>query len=595
MLVQKDFVFFQKIYSLISPYGLKSLFAVFAVSFLQALTQFISVAAIFPFLSLVANPQIISESHLGTIVTDLLPGWGYQEILIATGVALIVALFAANAVSLFGEYYRARFTWRFTHWLRMQMLSQISARAYSWFAQQNSAILIKKISQDINQFSGSVLSPLIDSTARLLTSLFLLIGMLWIEPLLVSITAAILLLVYVVSFFGLTTVRKKISEQLKTAWRGVFKHATQYFTGIKVIRTNNAERFFKQEIENHSQKQSQLQKWLPVIANAPRYLIEPIVFSIIILFVLINLVEQKDLMALLPSLGFLALAGYRLLPAVQMIYSQLSNLSSMKFVLEEVYEEFHAAELHSNKNNHSLAQGNKEDTHLSFNNAITLDNISFSYPDTDKQILKKVSCTIPFNHSVAFIGETGSGKSTLIDIILGLQLPSSGAILIDNKPLIDAVTIQAWQSQIGYVPQEIFLIDDTICKNIAFGVEKAHINDEKVRKAATMAQLQSFIEQDLKDQYDTLVGERGIRLSGGQRQRIALARALYHNPKVLILDEATSALDNETEASFMEVIYNLTHDLTIIMVAHRLSSLKKCNKIFCLEHGQLSENHTIQE
>ncbi len=579
---------FKKIYQLVRPYGAKSILVVFFVSLLQALTQFVSVAAIFPFLSLATNPAAITEQAYLAPIVLLLPTWTHQDFLLATGFIFIGMLLLANAINLFAEYYRARFTWNFAHWLRMKLIEQISSRPYHWFAQQNSAVLIKKVSQDINQFVGGILNPIIDSSARLLTSMLLMLGIIWLEPLLALILGLVLVVFYSIFLLFFSKISKKISDKLKKAWRSVFQNATQYFTGIKVIRVNNVESAFKTYIEKGSRTQSTWQKWIPVIANGPRYLIEPMIFSVIILFLVINVIQGKDLSAIIPTLGFIALAGYRLLPSLQMLYSQISNLRNMRFILEEIYEEFHSAE-------HYQPSKDLVTACLPFDKNITLENLSYCYPGADKLVLKQINCQIQFNQSVAFVGETGSGKSTLIDIILGLQMPTSGQVLIDGKPLIHKKDIKSWQNNIGYVPQEIFLIDDTIAKNIAFGFAEAEINADAVKDAAQKAQIYDFIENELRDKYETIVGERGVRLSGGQRQRIALARALYRKPKVLVLDEATSALDNETEAKFMEVIYNLSYQLTIIMVAHRLSSLKQCDKIFCLQQGKLSENHTIQE
>lgn len=444
------------------------------------------------------------------------------------------------------------------------------------------------------QFIDGILGPIVDGTSRLLITVLLLATILVVETKIALSITVVLAAIYLLIFVLLNKFRTNLSAALKMHWRGEFHHIGQFFTGIKPIRVNGVAPEFLRRIEYHSREQSRMQAWQPVIANGPRYLVEPVVASLMILIILQSIIRGQDTAGLLPSLGLVAMAGYRLLPAVQMLYSQLSNIQTMRYALEEVYDEFRTAE----EEGEGTANADKVSsvaTHktgnsgsnipLKFQSEIVLKDISFIYQNSEQAVLKNLSVTIPKNTSVAFIGETGSGKSTLIDLILGLHRPTSGQILIDGQPLDSEGKINAWQRLIGYVPQDIFLTDDTIAHNIAFGIPDEKRDDERMREVVAMAQLQTFIEQELPEGYDTMVGERGIRLSGGQRQRIALARALYHRPQVLILDEATSALDNETEKRFMDVIYSLADELTILMVAHRLSTVENSQNLIKLEKG----------
>ncbi len=279
------------------------------------------------------------------------------------------------------------------------------------------------------------------------------------------------------------------------------------------------------------------------------------------------------------------MAGYKLLPAVQMLYSQLSTLQTSRYVLDEIYDEFREAE--EGKAEVSVGRQNvvRANT-LPFKKSIKLQDISFTYQSGQKEVLKNVNLAIQRNTSIAFIGETGSGKSTLVDLILGLHQPTKGEILVDDVAIDTKEKIRLWQDKIGYVPQDIFLADDTIALNIAFGIPDEDIKHDRIREVAAMAQIADFIEKELPKKYQTEVGERGVRLSGGQRQRIALARALYHEPEMLLLDEATSALDNETEERFMEIIYGLVGKYTVIMVAHRLSTIQRADVHFLVEQGK---------
>jgi ABC-type multidrug transport system fused ATPase/permease subunit len=284
--------------------------------------------------------------------------------------------------------------------------------------------------------------------------------------------------------------------------------------------------------------------------------------------------------SLLPVLGLYALAALKLKPATNQIYSALSYLKfgapSLKLILTEL-QRVESQEVHSLENNHER---------LKFKSALTLHNLSFKY-DTSHLILKDIDMTIRAKTTVGIIGKTGAGKSTLIDLILGLLHPTSGEVLVDGEVLTKE-NVRSWQNAIGYVPQTIFLSDDTIANNIAFGIPREAIDQEQVIKVAKMAQIDSFIET-LENGYHTEVGERGVRLSGGQRQRLGIARALYHKPDLLLLDEATSALDTQTEKALMESIDNMHGDITIVMIAHRLNTVEKCDMIIHLEDGRLKE------
>jgi ABC-type multidrug transport system fused ATPase/permease subunit len=277
----------------------------------------------------------------------------------------------------------------------------------------------------------------------------------------------------------------------------------------------------------------------------------------------------------------MAVAGYRLLPSLQLLYAQVTQFTSMRYSLDEVFEEFVAAERDEKS---CIVEVSAEKSRLvEWQGAITLDKVSFIYPGADRPVLDRFSVTIQKNTFIGFIGPTGSGKSTLIDLLLGLHRPTSGRVLIDGQPLTSEL-IPSWQATIGYVPQDIFLIDDTIARNIALGVPDNEIDSVRLREVCNMAQILDFIEVELRDGFQTSVGERGVRLSGGERQRLGLARALYHRPSLLLLDEATSALDTVTEARLIEALRKLSGKLTIVAVAHRLSTVAGCDKLVDLSN-----------
>jgi len=287
----------------------------------------------------------------------------------------------------------------------------------------------------------------------------------------------------------------------------------------------------------------------------------------------------------LPIVSLYVFAGYRLLPSLQQIYVAVTQLTFIRPALDKLHEEF--------KNLKKYNDNEDLDT-LSLNKSIILNNISYNYPNSSRTALKDISLSIPAKFTVGIVGSTGCGKTTTVDIILGLLEPQKGVLEVDGK-IITKKNSRSWQRSIGYVPQSIYLSDNTVATNIAFGVDPKDIDQVAVEKASKIANLHNFVIGELPEQYQTIVGERGVRLSGGQRQRIGIARALYHNPEVLILDEATSALDSQTEKVVMEAVNNLSKNITIILIAHRLSTVKNCDIIFKLDKGQLISQGTFDE
>ena len=297
------------------------------------------------------------------------------------------------------------------------------------------------------------------------------------------------------------------------------------------------------------------------------------------------MLESANFAQAITLIALYTFAGYRLIPSLQQMYVSLTSLKFIGPTLDSVYKDL--------KNLPKFNTQFSKDT-LTLNKEITFKNISFNYPSSKKTALKNINFNIPARNIIGIVGATGSGKTTTVDIILGLLETKKGSLEVDGK-VIDKKNLRAWQRSIGYVPQHIFLSDDTVAANIAFGIDPDKINYGAVERSAKIAKIDKFITNDLPQKYETFIGERGIRLSGGQRQRIGIARALYHSPKVLILDEATSALDNNTEKEVMKEIKNLGKNMTIIMIAHRLSTIRECNSIILLEKGELKGQGTFEE
>jgi ABC-type multidrug transport system fused ATPase/permease subunit len=573
----------RRVLFLARPYGRKKLALVFLLSLVQGIFQVIGVTSIFPFLAIASDPERIRHSQFGLRFLALLPPMGNRDLLITAGVVAIAALFLSNAVNLLAEYARTRYAHSFAHWLRVRLLRRMASQSYGYFLQRNSSDLLKKITGDVMNYTSGVLLPLLDSIARALTSALLLATLFLVQPVIALSAALGLGMYYLIIFRLLARTRREANEGLRTSFTGLYREAQQMLSGIKPIKVHRAEEHFLNRFAGHSAVAAQMSARVPIIANSSRYLVEPLAFGGLVLAVVVLAVRGRDFSDILPNLGVMAVAGYRLVPTLQLLYSQVTQVTSMRYSLDDVFEEFVAAERDEKSDSVEISLGKSRP--IEWHDKITLDDVSFVYPGTDRPVLDRFSITIQKSMSIGFVGPTGSGKSTLIDLLLGLHRPTTGRVLIDGQPLTPEL-VPSWQGTIGYVPQELFLIDDTITRNIALGVPDNEIDTVRLQEVCAMAQILDFIETELPGGFETSVGERGIRLSGGQRQRIGLARALYHHPSVLILDEATSALDMATEAKLLEALRRLAGKLTMIVGAHRLSAVANCDQIIDL--GEVS-------
>ena len=578
----------RRVLFLAHPYGRAKLAAIFSLSLAQALFQVIGITSVFPFLAIAADPERIRRSHFGTQFLSLFPSMGNRQLLLVAGIIAIFALLVSNAVNLFSEYARTRYAQNFAHWLRVRLLRRMASQPYTYFLQRNSGDLLKKIHGDVSNYTAGVLLPLLDTVARVLTAVLLLATLFLVQPVIALSAAIVLGAYYVIIFRLLARKRREMDEGLRTSIAGSYREAQQMLGGIKPVKVHRAEEYFLSRFSRHSAVLAQMYARLPILSNSARYLVEPLAFGGLVVAVLLLAAKGRDFSDILPNLGVMALAGYRLLPSLQLIYAQLTQVSSMRHAVDEVYDEFVAAETDrsiadpvvsaaSYKVGEPVTRANT----FHWENAITLCDVSYRYPGAPRPTLDGLSLVIPRNTSLGVIGPTGCGKSTFVDLLLGLYRPTAGEILIDGQSLTPAL-VPLWQASIGYVPQDIFLIDDTIARNIAFGVPDDQIDHSQLREASAMAQILQFIEEELYEGFHTNVGERGIRLSGGQRQRIGLARALYHRPSVLILDEATSALDVTTEAKLLDALHSFSGRLTMIVAAHRLGAVANCDQLIDL-------------
>ena len=575
----------RKLWFLARPYGLlKPAFVLFVI-LLQGLLQVAGVTSIFPFLALASDPEGFRSSGLGAAVLRHLPPMDNAKLLIWAGVLSITVLVLSNAANLLSDYVRARYAHGLGHWLRLRLLEQIASRPWGYFLTQNTGVLIKKAINDVISMVNFVLLSFLEGMARMVTAVLLVATLLAVDFRVAVIAALVLGVFYAIVFKVLQVSRRHLSQAWRDADRGAITQVQQLFGGIKAVKLHHAERFFIQRFGKHSLVQARVNSITPLHFQAPKYLLEPVAFGGVILVVILYTAGGQSLTQIIPLLGVIGLAGYRLLPAVQLLYGQISQMGTYRHTLEEVYEEFHNLDVFHSTGTKEIFEASPAP--MNWSNSILVSDVTFRYTAAMHDTLKNLTLEIPRKSSIGIVGATGSGKSTLVDLLMGLHTPTSGQILVDGVALTPQ-NIRSWQAGIGYVPQDIFLIDDTIAQNIALGVAAEDIDEARLREAAAAASILTFIENDLPLGFDSIVGERGVRLSGGQRQRIALARALYRRPQLLILDEATSALDNETEAQVVEAINNLQGEVTMVVVAHRLSTIERCQTVLELSQGVAS-------
>ena len=576
-MIRSFFKLLSRCYRLALPYGRLKLLSVLGLILFNGLLQLIGVTSVFPFFALADDPDRIRKSNFGAWLLHFLPPMDSNHLLVLAGCFSISMLVIASLGSIVSEVVRIRYAYGFCHWLRMRLFESYANRPYWFFLKRNSADLNQRL-WDVMTFIQNVLLPIGEIITRILM-VILLVGTVFLVQPIVALGAIVVLGgFYLIIFLWLRPRTRVIGDGLQIHNTGFAKNTFEFLHGIKTVLVHGKSSFFIDKALGHSSEVGRLQGLQPIYSNGPRYLIEPIAFGGLVSIVIVLALQGRPFSDILPNLSVMALAAYRLLPTLQLLYSQLVTVAANNYTLTQLEEEI--LEIERETAFVKPSQGSSKT--LTFDKEIKLDHLTFYYPNPDSPILKDFSLRIAKNESIGIAGPSGSGKSTLVDLILGLHVAQEGTIQIDGVPL-SMDNMLFWRGMIGYVPQEIYLLDETIAENIAFGVDPDCIDERALRAAAEGAQILDFIEKDLPHGFRTTVGDRGVRLSGGQRQRIGLARALYHEPKVLILDEATSALDHQTEHAVMETIHRLQGTLTIITIAHRLTTLEQCDRVIRIE------------
>lgn len=556
---------------------------------IAALFETLGIGLIVPFVQIVTEPTIISEQKTLAFLYKLFDFESTTAFLIFSAVMLLLVFVLKNIYLLLFQYTQTRVILNQQAKLSVRLYKSYLRKPYTFHLQRNTADLQRNVYEEVRKIlQGIVMSGFLLFT-ELLVITCILVLLLTIAPI-ATMVASILLGGSVFLFFKVF--RKKMNElgnQQQLVYGKMIKWINQGLGANKEIKVMGKESFFVNAYTKQSHSDASINIFRLMLEQTPRLFLETIIVSIVIITMLIIILQGNDTTQIVSTMALFVMAAFRIMPSLNRVMAMLTTIRFSQPALNVVYEDSVTNGIEESFDNNlaldttTVFSNNGKKT---FIDSIRLNNVSFRYPNQAEYSIKDISLTIPIGQSIAFIGESGAGKTTLVDIILGIIQPEKGNVLVDEKNLYELKT--SWQQKIGYIPQSIYLSDDTIRGNVAFGIDLEQIDDQAVWKALEEAQLKDFIET-LPDQLETSVGERGIRLSGGQRQRIGIARALYHNPEILFMDEATSSLDNETEKGIMRAIDGLKGEKTLIIIAHRLTTIENCDTIFKIKNGKLVE------
>ncbi|WP_034765871.1 ABC transporter ATP-binding protein [Rossellomorea vietnamensis] len=574
----------EKLLELFNKREKKKLVALFFLMIAAALFETLGIGLIAPFVGIVTNPNLIQDQPIFSFLYRM-GNFNSESSFIFCAILILLAVFVVkNLYLLCFNYVQFRIVLNQQVKLSKELFKEYLTKPYTFHLQRNSADLLRNVDVEVPRVFQGIIISCFQLITEVLVILCILLLLLVTAPL-ATITASILLGGSVMVFFK--SFRKKIThlgKEQQTVSGLMIKWVNQGLGASKEVKVAGNEKFFINSYANQSQIKANNSRYMKMLEQVPRLFIETLLVSVVLITMLIIVFQDRSASELISTMALFAMAAFRLMPSITRVVALITTIKYSQPALAVVYNDLflNKEKIQVSTKSAHITTGNNDSK--TYNDSIELKNISFRYPNQKNYSVKEASLTIPIGQSVAFIGESGAGKTTIVDIILGLFTPEKGQVLVDGMNLEEQKS--TWQKKIGYIPQSIFLSDDTIRGNIAFGIDTKDIDEEAVWRALEQAQLKEFVEA-LPEQLDTSVGERGVRLSGGQRQRIGIARALYHNPEILFMDEATSALDNETEKEIMKAIDDLKGDKTLIIIAHRLSTIENCDIVYRMNNGKV--------
>ena len=578
---------YKNIWDILLPNERRQLLILFILIIFQALFEFFGVISIYPLISTITDIEVIKSDSQLSYLYSLLGFNNYNYFLIFISLCSFLLILIRSFTNFISSYFLTKFVRTSSHKVSYRLLVSYINKPYKFFLNKNSSEISASLLHEVEQAVGGCIFPSIQLIAQFLILIGIFGAIKFVNTTYAFLPLSILIMFYLLVMYFINKRIGFLGERRSYYNRIRYFETQELFSGIKEVKLSGKESIYANNFKNASLRYANVFIKYALIKEFPRYLLELLSVGGGFLIILTAFFQAKgDLNAILPSLSIFAFAGLRLLPSIQKIYQAFVSLRFNSSILNNL-----KASMISSKN---IPLNKKSLINYELKNEMKLENITYVYPLTKRKVLDNVNIKIKAKTIIGIVGTTGSGKSTLIDIISGLLKPTSGNIYLDQKPITKSI-LKSWQNSIGFVPQEIFIADDTILKNIALGEDLKDIDFKKIEKASKMANIFDFINNELPEGFNTKLGERGIRISGGQKQRIGIARALYFDPPILLLDEATSSLDNLTEKLILDSLEKVSEQKTIIMIAHRLSTIKNCNNIFFLEDGKLIAQGIFEE
>ncbi len=579
---------YQKLRRLFSRNDKIKLVIIFGLMMIAAVLEVIGIGIIPAFVAVVANPQKVMEHKYVGSVVKYLNIKNPRELLIFMSIGLISIFLIKNTYTLFFRYVEAKFIYNRRYSFSHKLMTAYMHAPYTFYLERNTTELLRNTTNEVDLMINSVMRPTLIILKEFIMGTSVIVFLVLIEPLITLIVAVVLGGLAGIFLFLTQNKMKTIGREAQRYRREMLRAARQGFGGIKDARVLNRENEFIEIFRSMARKSSRLQQNRVFISMIPKPMIETLAVTGVILIALLMVLQGRPIENVVPILTLFAVAIIRLMPAIQQITQTLTDIRYHLPSVNAVYDDL----MYLRPFNKQFEKDRRKKDKLELKNNITINNIFYQYSNSSEQAINGISLTIPHGKAIAFVGASGAGKTTIVDVLLGLLEPQQGEILVDGKNIHESIS--AWQRNIGYIPQFIYLGDESLRRNIAFGISDKIIDEEKVLRAVKLAQLEELVAQ-LPEGLDTRVGERGTRLSGGQRQRVGIARALYNDPQVLVMDEATSALDNITEQQIIDSIENLKGERTVIMIAHRLTTVMNCDMLYFMDKGKIIDQGTYQE
>lgn len=584
---------YSKFYFIFTEQQRKGCIALFVLLCIGSFLEMIGVTAIVPLVQVILTPDGLLKNPFYAGIWEFFHITEASELIILISAGIILLYLLKNLYMGFLSYYKNRFYRRVEKEISMRLMNSYLGREYTFHINTNTATLLRSIVYDITGVSASLTS--VFTIMMECMSAFLIIVVLFATDYVMALTlACAACIALLITILGFRKTMRREGQNALIYGQLCLKAVNEAFNGIKDVMVTGRAPYFAEKFKQAITEKNKANAVKNFAAESPAYVIEGTCVAALIMVLCVKSLTGQNGTEFVSHTAAFAIAAFRILPSVGKITNNYNTIVYYRAMLNDVYSNIHEVKVYSEQNEKpdlpvtdgSVQQAAEEafqDMQQFFKEKLTLENVSWKYPDADRYVIQNLDMTIPRGTAVGLIGESGAGKTTLADMILGLLPTQTGAIKMDGRDIKEIP--QIWCRTIGYVPQSVYLTDDTIRNNVAFGICQEEIEDEMVWKALGQAQLEDFV-RGLPKGLDTIVGEKGIKFSGGQRQRVAIARALYYNPDILVLDEATSALDNQTESAVMEAIESLQGLKTLIIVAHRLTTIQSCDAVYEIAEGK---------